>query len=94
MPQMLVVTYLKVYPLLSERPRPFRGRQQLRALFIKRCFPHGLRDFKESSNQLKGLPLKYGVLYIIPRGSSKDLSLGNQLWALPLIYTKLILHAA
>lgn len=35
-------------------------REQLRALFIKRWFPHRLRGFK-ISNQLKGLPLKYGV---------------------------------
>lgn len=42
------------------------------SIFTKRCFPDRLKGFREISYQMKGLPLKNGVLYNIPRGSSEE----------------------
>lgn len=70
--------------------------EQPRALCSSKVFSTSTEGHQEISYQLKGLPLKYRVLYNRPQGSSKaDLMvLRESAWTLTFIYIKLIIRAA
>lgn len=55
-PRELEVTYLRV----SSTVGPSLLQRESNSAFVKGCFPHGLRGFKEISNQLKGPPPNMG----------------------------------